>query len=132
MALTVTRSASTPWRLSYLITHNGAAGDTTTISAASLIDDASPDMAAFLGINWTGNNQANARKQLLGDNASGAYTTTPYCTVGVRPRTGLLAVDVDADVDGVTPTQNELNITTSSGGAGTVYLDVYFHHSLIR
>lgn len=136
MAITVAAATKTQNRLTFLCTHDGSAGDTATIAAATMIAAASPDMAAFLGITWAGNNQANARKQLLGDNTATASTLwdEPHCRVFVRHRSGAFTglTAVDADVDGVTPTQNELNITTSGGVAGTFYVDVEFQHSITR
>ncbi len=129
-------------RVTFNITHDGAAGDALTITAAQLAAAAAAGgvsteqpLARFLSKQWAGNDQANARKRLLGRGGVGdeLLDGQAHCRVFVRKEAGLIdIVLVDADVDGVDPLQNELNLTTSGGVAGNFLLDVEYQHTLTR
>jgi hypothetical protein len=127
--------------ISFLLTHDGAGGDAITLTAAQLGAAAPPgQFRDFLLHEWVGNNQANARLRLGGEGVPAALgglgpnlTEVNHCRCFVRQRAGLiLAVAVDFDVDGVDALQNEINIATPAGVAGTFQLDVEFQYTAIR
>ncbi len=138
MALTAVLAAVTSDRVSFLVTHDGAAGDALVIPAADLVAAAdgggSNFLSGFFGTQWAGNNQANARRRLLGHGGlNELMDAVAHCRAFVRQQTGLIdCVTVDADVDGVDPLQNELNIATSAGVAGSFLLDVEYQHTAVR
>jgi hypothetical protein len=141
MAITGQVVAATPNRITFLLTHDGNAGDAITITAANMIAAAQPGaFKDFLNHDWgVGNDQANARLRLLGEGAAAALgqqgaalEAVDHCRTFLRQQGGITSVRVDADVDGVTPGKNELNVSTSAGNAGTVLLDVEYQHTLVR
>ncbi len=141
MALTQTLVGVTADRVTFLITHDGAAGDTLVLSAtilglAAVANQVGADnfLSSFFRKQWDANNQANARRRLLGSSVlANLLNDVAHCRTFVRPETGLIDnIVVDADVDGVDPLQNELNITTSGGVAGSFLLDVEYQHTKTR
>lgn len=141
MAITGQVVATKPNCISFLLTHDGAGGDAITLTAAQLAAAAPPGaFRDFLSHQWAGNNQANARLRLGGEGAPVALgglgpnlTDVNHCRAFVRQRAGLIvAIAVDFDVDGVDALQNEVNITTSAGVAGTFQLDIEFQYTAIR
>lgn len=141
MAITGQVIATKPNSISFLLTHDGAGGDAITLTAAQLAAAAPPGaLRTFLSKQWVGNNQANARLRLCGEAAAVALgnmaqdlSEVGHCRLFVHRRTGVIvAIGVDADVDGVDALQNEINIVTSAGVAGTFQLDVEYQYSAIR
>ncbi len=140
MAITGQVVASKPNCISFLLTHDGAAGNAITLTAAQLIAAAPPGhFREFLSVLWPGHNTANARLRIMGEGAAAALgglgpnlAEVDHCRCFVRQRTGLLtAILVDADTDAVTVTQSEINITTDAV-AGSFQLDVEYQHTIIR
>jgi hypothetical protein len=131
MAVTVALEKSTPHMLMYSLTQDGAAGTAATIAGATLIADAvagplrelveAPNQGAVV-------DQAAARRALMGD---GADVEDAHCAVTAILRSGTMTVAVDADVDGVTTTLAELNITCGAA-ASVAYLMLHFQHSIVR
>lgn len=141
MAITGTVVAAQSNLVTFLLTHDGAAGDAITLTNAQLGAAVGPGpFRNFLLRDYTGLNQAQARLVMLGEGTGVALgnqgpnlNETQHCRCFIRQRAGLIVtIQVDADVDGVTATRCELNVTTSSGVAGTFYLDVEYQHTLTR
>lgn len=135
MAITATRVKLTPYEQTWLLEHDGAAGDAFVLTTA-LITAGMPagPLKNLLDADVVGANQASARKTMLGEGTAGVPTdrNDPHCETLIRPRAGIITWTVDADTDAVTATRYELNIATTSLVAGSALLNIRFVHTYDR
>jgi hypothetical protein len=120
MALTAALVESTPYRLRYLLTQDGAVTSPTDPDVDALVTipndiGGTPDLATDASPGPL-DQVINVRRNGYGPFAAGAIT-----------RTGRLswAVDVDVDLQG----DPEINVRSTAGVAGTGYLDIHFRHT---
>jgi hypothetical protein len=151
MALTAALVESTPYRLRYLLTQDGAVTSPTDPDVDALVTipndiGGTPDLATDASpgpldqvINVRRNGygpfaagaitQAQARALMNSDDAANVLGNdlTGRCVCEVTGRTGRLswAVDVDVDLQG----DPEINVRSTAGVAGTGYLDIHFRHT---
>ena len=134
MAITKTLTKSSPNRLVYLITGDGAAA-TLTIDSAALITDASAGLPSALSegplkslLSASYANQAAMRSVFGGGNVE--------LLVQVRSavNSNIVSAQVDVDVDAVTATRPEVNLTFIAAPANgdTAYLVIENKHSVVQ
>jgi 23S rRNA G2445 N2-methylase RlmL len=145
MALTAQVVGASPNCITFLASYDGAGGaGALTITAAQLAAAAEPGaLKDFLAKEWAANNQANARKRLLGEGAAAALgqpgdpiEAVDHCRIFIRNRTAAAAagntLSADADVDGADALKNELNLSCQAIVAGSWLVDVEYSHTLVR
>ena len=139
MALSKTLARATHYSVAYLIANDGGPGATLTLSSndftgvlvalgfgGALLDLLTDDVAA--------NSQAIQRARMLGDAsglASADLSDVPHCEVIITARNAF-AWAVDADVDAVTPTRGELNISAPTKFIGSALVALEFRHTYAR
>jgi hypothetical protein len=134
MAITAVLVEQTPFRLRYLCTHDGQAGNTLTIPNA---DGATPDLAtdAVAGplkedvIDRTGLTQAGARAYLNSDDAARTFLTNHLvgrAVLDAIPRSGGLEWFLDCDVVGGRPV---ILVSTFAAAAAECVVDVFFRNT---
>lgn len=137
MAVTAAVVERTPHRLVYLVTQDGSAGTTLTITNSGA---ATPDLRTDglkgtpLGglIALTGLTQAQARAKFMGDGApggvgAGTLFDEPRAHTFIVGRSVAQAWAVDTTVDG---SGNGQLAITAGASAATAYLHLVFAHSM--
>jgi hypothetical protein len=141
MALNETLARITNYSVAFLITQDGGAGTTMTLSNNDFVGNlqgvgAGGALLELLTTDFNPNSQAIQRARLLGD-ASGIgglgvdLRNVPHCEVLVMPRDGGAGWAVDADVDGVDADRGELNII-GPAAASTALITLQFRHTYDR
>lgn len=141
MALNELVARITVYSVSFLITQDGAGGNTITLNNQDFLVNLTASgiggpLVALLSTDFAPNNQAIQRARLLGD-ATGLgagnadMRNVPHCKVEITARTGADGWIVDADVDGIVAARGELNIT-GPAGASTALLTLQFRHTYDR
>lgn len=132
MALNETIARTTVNSIAFLITQDGAAGTTMTLTNTDFVVNLQgyEQGGAFLALlskDFAGNNQATQRAVLLGD-ASGLagalrnLRNFPHCRVVITPRDAANGWAVDADVSAADAQvlRGELNITGPAGASSAL------------
>jgi hypothetical protein len=135
MAVAAAVGGSTPYSLNYLITHNGAAGNTLVLTNAQMLADILGNanhgpLKELLERVFNPNSQDIARQRMLGQTAAAGsrLNERAHCEVSITARDGTTVWLVDADVDAVAAGNFELNIT-GTAAAGTAVLKIKFQHT---
>jgi hypothetical protein len=126
MPITKTLNKSSPNRLVYLITGDGAATSLTIDSAALITDAVAGPLEDLLSASYA--NQAAMRSVFGGGNVE--------LLVQVRAATNsnIVSAQVDVDVDAVTAARPEVNLTFVAAPANgdTAYLVIENKHSIVQ
>lgn len=137
MAVTALLIRSTPGELMYQITHDGAAGDTLTLANATLVADAANGpLKDLLNAVLPAADQANARAKFLGQGVATGGTQglwEPAAEVDfLPPRAAAMAnvPAVDADLDAITATKGEYNLTLAAA-ALVCFMRIKYKHSIV-
>lgn len=146
MAVTFVLVENTAYRLRYLATSDSEGGTGTIPNDGGATPDLRTDLAtdpsgplrAIVRARLDGIGtvvagpltQAQARAALNSDNtASIGNDYVPRAILTVKPRTGTGVWSIDANVDG---DGDPVVAVTSSGVAGTAYVDIHARHSIDR
>jgi hypothetical protein len=128
MANTATLVTSTPYRVVYLLSGDGTVAGPTIANATLLADMVAGPLEDIFNATYA--NQAAMRTACL---------TSAPCRVLVQLRTAVNDVTaqqnqiaVDVDVDAVTATKPEVNVTMSDTTGQEAYLTIEFLHSIIK
>jgi hypothetical protein len=128
MANTATLVTSTPHRLVYLLTGDGTVTGPTIASATLITDAVAGPLEDLLSASYA--NQAAMRT---------AFLTGATAQVFYQQRTSvndvtaeINQVSCDVDVDAVTATRPEVNITMSDTTGQIGYLTIQYNHTIPR
>ena len=141
MSLNETLARGTTYSIAFLITQDGLAGTTMTLSNNDFLGNfqalgISGPMVDLLSTDFSGNDQDTQRAVLLGDGSGFAaldrnLVNFPHCQVVITPRDAANGWAVDADVDGVAAGRGELNIV-GPAAASNALIALEFRHTYNR
>lgn len=125
MAVTASLVSRTDKRAVFSVVHDGAAGDTLTLTSAVIL--AALDKGTLYNkFNAEYANQA-AMRDVFGE---GEVEMRANARTLAAAAAGSMAMDVDADA--VTTDKPEINLTLTTGVAATWYLVLDYIHSFVR
>ena len=137
MTITRTLGGATPLSLTYLLTHDGGAGNTFVLTNAIMQADLLATLVGGPLLNllrtvFNPNSQAIARQRMMAQAVAVGtrLDVRPHCKLRLYARDGTTIWSVDADVDAVLATNFELNIL-GTAVAGNGILSVEFQHTLV-
>lgn len=136
MAINLDLVGSSPHTQQWLATHDGAGGNTVALGSFLMASAVIPggqlkelltNPGSFIG---AAASQSRSRFQMLGWNPGGIGIVNSdlarllHCRVIIKPVSGVLVWVVDADVDGGSAEQHELNISTDAASAAMALIEV--------
>lgn len=128
MANTAALQTATPYRVVYLLTGDGTVAGPTLDSALLLADMVAGPLKDVFSASY--NNQAAMRTACLASQPARAIVQMRATVNDVTAEKNQVSVDVD--VDAVTATRPEVNITMSDTTGQVAYLTLEVLHSIIK